>query len=167
MGYEVRDVNGGRRPKADQKIRKCGLTPSRSIAGPSPVEGEKCLCRVGHWIVLRVAGGYDAASSEFGSLRLPAWIMLALCTHPMETSLRIKVSELDMRLIERIKALFGKDREITLTIQAATDFGLTRTESKKEYLARLEKAIANLEKGNTVELNEAQLDEMVLQRLKR
>lgn len=85
----------------------------------------------------------------------------------METSLRIKVSELDMRLIERIKALFGKDREITLTIQVATDFGLTRTESKKEYLTRLEKAIANLEKGNTVELTEAQLDDIVLQRIKR
>ena len=85
----------------------------------------------------------------------------------METSLRLKVSELDAQLIERIKKLFGKDREITLTIQSATDFGLSRTESRRDYLMRLENAIKSIEAGGKVVLTETQLDEMVLQRMKR
>ncbi|MCW5900691.1 MAG: hypothetical protein KIT10_15650 [Flavobacteriales bacterium] len=85
----------------------------------------------------------------------------------METSLRLKVSELDAQLIDRIKKLFGKDREITLTIQSATDFGLSKAESRKDYLSRLERAIKNIEAGEKVVLTEAQLDELVLQRMKR
>ncbi|HQV39573.1 MAG: hypothetical protein IPO60_14860 [Flavobacteriales bacterium] len=84
----------------------------------------------------------------------------------METSLRIKVSELDMDLLNKIKRLFDKDRELTLTIRSSTDFELTRSESKKVYLQRLDKAIKNLEKGNVVTLSEADLDAMVIERLK-
>ena len=84
----------------------------------------------------------------------------------METSLRIKVSELDMDLLNKIKRLFDKDRELTLTIRSSTDFELTRSESKKVYLQRLDKAIKNLEKGNAVTLSEADLDAMVIERLK-
>ncbi|HNA33024.1 MAG TPA: hypothetical protein PKH36_11445 [Flavobacteriales bacterium] len=84
----------------------------------------------------------------------------------METSVRIKISELDMDLLERIKRLFGRDREVTLTIRSATDFGLTKRETKKAYLARLERAIKNLEEGRRVELTEEELDGIVLQRLK-
>jgi hypothetical protein len=85
----------------------------------------------------------------------------------METSLRIRMSDLDMGLIESIRALFGPDRELTLTIEAASDFGLNATETKKQYLMRLTKAVANLEKGEKVVLSESDLDEMVLERLKR
>ena len=84
----------------------------------------------------------------------------------METSLRIKVSELDMDLLNKIKSLFDKDRELTLTIRSSTDFELTRSESKKVYLQRLDKAIKNLEKGNAVKLSEADLDALVIERLK-
>ena len=84
----------------------------------------------------------------------------------METSLRIKVSELDMDLLNKIKRLFDKDRELTLTIRCSTDFELTRSESKKVYLQRLEKAVKNLEKGNSVILTEADLDALVIERLK-
>lgn len=77
------------------------------------------------------------------------------------------MSDVDMGLIKSIRALFGPDREVTLTIEATTDFGLNATESKKEYVARLSKAIANLERGEKVELSEQALDEMVLERLKR
>ncbi len=84
----------------------------------------------------------------------------------METSLRIKVSELDMDLLNKIKRLFDKDRELTLTIRSSTDFELTRSESKKVYLQRLDKAIKNLEKGNAVTLSEADLDALVIERLK-
>lgn len=44
----------------------------------------------------------------------------------METSLRIKVSELNMDLLNKIKRLFDKDRELTLTIRSSTDFELER-----------------------------------------
>lgn len=85
----------------------------------------------------------------------------------METNLRIKLSELDMGLIKRIKALFGDEREVVLTIQAEVSNDLVKTESKKEYLSRLEKAITNLEQGKKVEMSEAQLDDFVLQQVKR
>jgi hypothetical protein len=62
--------------------------------------------------------------------------------------------------------LFDKDRELTLTIRSSTDFELTRTESKKAYFQRLDKAIANLEKGHAVKLSEADLDATVVERLK-
>ncbi len=84
----------------------------------------------------------------------------------METSVRIKESELDMDLLNKIKRLFGKDRELTLTIRSSTDFELTRPESKKAYLQRLEKAIANLENGRSVKLSEADLAALVIERLK-
>ncbi len=85
----------------------------------------------------------------------------------METSLRIKVSELDIYILESIKELFKKDSEITLTIQSATDFGLTKSESKKEYFARLKKAIKNIEEGNVVSFSEGELDELVMKQLKK
>lgn len=85
----------------------------------------------------------------------------------METSLRIRMSELDMGLIETIKRLFGPDRDLTLTIEATSDFGLNTTETKEQYIARLNKAVANLEKGSTVTLTEHELDELVLERMKR
>ena len=84
----------------------------------------------------------------------------------METSLRIKVSEMAMDLLNKIKRLFDKDRELTLTIRSSTDFELTRSESKKVYLQRLDKAIKNLEQGNSITLSEADLDGMVIDRLK-
>lgn len=84
----------------------------------------------------------------------------------METSLRIKVSELNMDLLNKIKRLFDKDRELTLTIRSSTDFELERALGKMAYFERLEKAIANLEKGKSVQLSEAELDSMVIERLK-
>lgn len=85
----------------------------------------------------------------------------------METSLRIKVSELDMGIIENIKRLFGADKEVMLTIESSTDFGLNATETKEQYFQRLENAIENLEKGKKVTLTEQEMDEMVLQQLKK
>ena len=71
-----------------------------------------------------------------------------------------------MDLLNKIKRLFDKDRELTLTIRSSTDFELTRSESKKVYLQRLDKAIKNLEQGNSITLSEADLDGMVIERLK-
>lgn len=84
----------------------------------------------------------------------------------METRVRIDVSELDMALIERIKRLFGKDRSITLTITANDGMDGAKAETKKAYFTRLRRAIANLERGGTREMSEAQLDSFFLEKLK-
>ncbi len=84
----------------------------------------------------------------------------------METSVRLKVSELDTDLLKAIKRLFGKNVEVTLTVRSTDEHEAPRAESKKSYLARLEKAIKNLEKGATVKFSEAELDNFVLDRLK-
>ena len=52
----------------------------------------------------------------------------------METSFRIKLSELDSDILKTIRQLFKKDREITLTISSATDFDLNKTESKQNAM---------------------------------
>ena len=83
----------------------------------------------------------------------------------METSVRIKASELDLDLLKKLKSLFGKDREITLTISSTEHPGTAR-ESKKAYFARLGKALKNIEKGRGVGMTEVELDALVLERLK-
>jgi hypothetical protein len=94
-------------------------------------------------------------------------ITFAKNVYSMETSLRIKVSELDLALLKLIKKLFNKDREVTLTISSATDFGLNKPETKEEYFARLKHAMKNLDEGKGIEHTEEQLNEFVLEHLKR
>ncbi|MBS1568582.1 MAG: hypothetical protein JST45_03985 [Bacteroidetes bacterium] len=84
----------------------------------------------------------------------------------METSLRIKLSELDTDLIAKLKRLFGKDKEVNVTIQSVEPDAFSRKESKKAYLARLEKAVRNLERGERVEMSTAELDAFFLEKLK-
>ena len=84
----------------------------------------------------------------------------------METSVRINLSELDADLIANLKRLFGKNREVTVTIRSAEANGVARPETKKAYLARLEKALKNLVRGKHLEMTEAQLDAFFLDRLK-
>lgn len=84
----------------------------------------------------------------------------------METTLRIKVSELDTDLLNSIKSLFKDDREINLTISSATDFDLNQKETKEEYFARLNKAITNLDEGQGVTYTEEELSELVIANLK-
>ena len=78
----------------------------------------------------------------------------------METTLRIKVSDLDVAFIKAIKSLFKKEREIEITVSSATDFGLNKTETKEEYIARIKKAIKNAGKGNVVSFTEEELDKL-------
>ncbi|MFZ1694448.1 MAG: hypothetical protein WAT74_14725 [Flavobacteriales bacterium] len=84
----------------------------------------------------------------------------------METSVRIELSDLDQDLLKKIKALFGKEREVVLTISTASDRPVAVRETKKAYLARLAKALKSLDSGRGRSLTEAQLDAMVLERLK-
>ncbi|MEO8146748.1 MAG: hypothetical protein ABI723_03870 [Bacteroidia bacterium] len=85
----------------------------------------------------------------------------------METTLRLKVSDLNLNIINSIKGLFKDDREITLTISSATDFELNKTEAPDEYFKRLKKAIKNLDKGKSVSFKENELNEFVMQNLQR
>ncbi|NTW34401.1 MAG: hypothetical protein HGB12_17565 [Bacteroidetes bacterium] len=78
----------------------------------------------------------------------------------METVLKIKVSDLDVDFIKAIKSLFKKEREIEITVSSATDFGLNKTETKEEYIARIKKAIKNVGKGNVVAFTEEEFDKL-------
>ncbi|WP_026903885.1 hypothetical protein [Pedobacter glucosidilyticus] len=84
----------------------------------------------------------------------------------METTFRLKLSELDENLLNSIKSLFKDDREINLTISSATDFDLNQQETKEEYFTRLAKAISNLDKGQGVTYTEEELNELVISNLK-
>ena len=85
----------------------------------------------------------------------------------METSVTIRLSELDNNFIEAIKKLFSKDREITLSVTSATDFDLNTPETKDEYLTRLLKAKNNLDSGNGISFTEDELKDFVLNKLSR
>ncbi len=78
----------------------------------------------------------------------------------METVLKIKVSDLDVGFIKAIKTLFKKDSEIEITISSATDFGLNKTETKEEYIARIIKAAKNVENGRVVSFTDNDLDKL-------
>lgn len=78
----------------------------------------------------------------------------------MQTVLRIKVSDLDTDFLAAIKTLFRREQEIEITISPAHDFDLTKTETKEEYLNRLNKAIENVEQGKVVVLSSEELDNL-------
>ncbi len=78
----------------------------------------------------------------------------------METILRIKVSDLDVDFIKAIKSLFKKEREIEITVSSATDFNLNKTETKAEYIARIKKAIKNVEKGNVIAFTDKEFNKL-------
>ncbi len=63
----------------------------------------------------------------------------------METTFVIKKEELDLNFLESIKKLFKQSRELQITISNNEDFGLTKTETKKEYLERLEKIAKSID----------------------
>ncbi len=66
----------------------------------------------------------------------------------METIIRIKPEELTLDLLNRIKALFENEESLEIVISPVSDFGLTKKESRKAYINRVNKAIENLEKNN-------------------
>jgi len=67
---------------------------------------------------------------------------------------------LDIDFIKVIKSLFKKEREIEITVTSATDFGLNKTETKEEYIARIKRAIKSVEKGNVVSFTEEKFDKL-------
>lgn len=85
----------------------------------------------------------------------------------METSVTLKVEDLDASIIQAIRQLFKKEREVTLRVSSATDFELNALESGEQYIARLQRAIQNLDEGRHVIFSEEELDNFAFQRLKR
>jgi hypothetical protein len=85
----------------------------------------------------------------------------------METSFTLRKDELDTEFLESVKRLFRNARELQITITSATDFDLTRTETREAYIARLEQAAANLEAGqNQVIMTDDEFDAFSLRLLK-
>jgi hypothetical protein len=80
--------------------------------------------------------------------------------YSMETIFTLRQEELDSEFLNTIKQLFRNSRELQITISTAEDFGLTRRESREEYVARLTKAAQNLatESGRVV-MTEAEFDD--------
>jgi hypothetical protein len=63
----------------------------------------------------------------------------------METTIRVKPSELTHDFLDKIKALFKDEDAIEISFSSVSDFGLTKKESPKEYEHRVIRAIKNLE----------------------
>lgn len=68
----------------------------------------------------------------------------------METIFRIKSSELTPDLLKKIKALFKSEETLEISISPVSDFGLTKKETRKEYINRINKAIKNLETNKDI-----------------
>jgi hypothetical protein len=85
----------------------------------------------------------------------------------METTFTLRRDELDTEFLESVKRLFRNARELQITISSATDFGLTQSETKEAYFARLEQAARNLEAGqNQIVMTDDAFDEFSLRLLK-
>lgn len=78
----------------------------------------------------------------------------------MQTVIKVKVSELYTDFLAAIKTLFRREQEVEITISATNDFGLTKPETKEEYLNRLNRAIENIEKGKVVVFSPEELDNL-------
>ncbi len=77
----------------------------------------------------------------------------------METTIQIKVSELNHNFIDAVKKLFDKDREIKITISSSENF--VWTETTDEYLQRLLAAIKRVENNEVVVFSEEELTTFV------
>ena len=78
----------------------------------------------------------------------------------METAFRLKVSELNDDFIKTLQLLFGKEREVDIRVQPIKKSSRKADETGKEYLARLEAAKKNVEKGNVVRFTAEELESL-------
>jgi hypothetical protein len=81
----------------------------------------------------------------------------------METTFVIRKEELDLNFLESIKKLFKQSRELQITISNNEDFGLTKNETKKEYLERLNKIAGSIDENTKrIEMSEEEFDNFSL-----
>lgn len=84
----------------------------------------------------------------------------------MESTFIIRQEDLNSNFLDAIKKLFSESRQLQITINSSEDFDLLKPETSKESLARLKKAVEDVEKNrNLVTISDSELDEMVLARL--
>lgn len=85
----------------------------------------------------------------------------------METTFVLKPEELNADFIALIKKLFKNSRQLQISIAASEEFGLLEKESREKYFERISKAAADMDAGkNRVTIDEEELDNMVLSKLK-
>lgn len=65
----------------------------------------------------------------------------------MEATIRIKPQELTVELIEKVRSLFMNEEALEITIAPIRRFEMIANEPQEEYMARVNKAIDNLEAG--------------------
>ncbi len=65
----------------------------------------------------------------------------------MEATIRIKPQKLSLELIEKVRSLFKNEEALEITIAPVRRFEMIVNEPKEEYMARVNKAIDNLELG--------------------
>ena len=79
----------------------------------------------------------------------------------METIFRIKPNELTLDFLDKVKTLFRNEEVIEISISPVSDFGLTKSEGRKTYEDRVNRAIKNLE-GNkdTISFSEDEFESL-------
>lgn len=84
----------------------------------------------------------------------------------MKTTFLISEAELDNNFLASLKKLFRHRKQLQISISEPEDFNLLQTETPEAHLARLEKCLSEVKKGtNTITFTEAQLDDMILEKL--
>lgn len=68
----------------------------------------------------------------------------------METVFRLKPNQLNIGLVNAIKALFSDNKELEIIVHSAISTGSDERETREEYWARIDKAIENVENGKNV-----------------
>jgi hypothetical protein len=87
-------------------------------------------------------------------------------TSEMESTFILNASELNDDFLESLKKLFAHTRQLQITVTASEDFGLLKKETPAEYIARLEKNLADVKaKKNIVIYTDSELDELIFQKL--
>ena len=84
----------------------------------------------------------------------------------METTFVISETELNSDFLDSLKKLFKHQKQIQISVSVPEDFNLLQTETPQDYLNRIEKCLADMNKQkNTITFTEAQLDDMIFEKL--
>jgi hypothetical protein len=85
----------------------------------------------------------------------------------MEATIRIKPQELTVELLDKIKSLFKNEEALEITIAPVRRFEMIANEPQEEYIARVNRAIENLESGKeSITFSENEFDALANDLLK-
>jgi|LakMenE01Jun11ns_1017448.scaffolds.fasta_scaffold9780194_2 hypothetical protein len=84
----------------------------------------------------------------------------------METTFIIRENELNDDFLSALKKLFKYKSQLQITVTASEDFNLMKPESPDQYIARLEKCLAEIKKPEfRISITDEQLDEMIFEKI--